>query len=678
MVLALGMMERLKHRYGKVALFRPLNLPGGYDGDIETLRKYFRIEQSPDEIRGLDVEYAEKILAESGIESLVEEVLMSFERLRDRYDFILCMGIRAEELNRLAGTDLNIELAKNLSAPVAGIFSMKGEKAEAFDEIVTLWAQSIRQQGAEIFMICANHCGENMCERHLSGNRKISGGFPVYTLPAVAELERLTLADLMQNLPLEWLAGGEKQKENNIHSFRIGTMGLSTLLKDLKPYEFVITASERVDLASGLLLSAQSSTTPMNGGILLCGPDPDPSFLNLLDGLEEIAVPVLYTKKYENELLSEAVGIRPSIRISTPRKIATALNIFAEHVDRKRIDERLASMQSGIMTPAMFRLRLFERAGSDRRTVILPESGDDRILAAADILLRRKVVDIMLVGVPDAISRRCKALGIDLSGASILDVTDGKAREHYASLYHSLRKHRGVTMEMARDHLADTILMATLALHEGKGDALVAGAAHSTRDTVSPALKIIRTKEEYPIASSCFFMCFPTRVLAYADCALNPDPTAEELAVIAMQTADTAAGFGIEARIAMLSYSTGDSGSGADVDKVRKATELLRSRRPDLPVTGPIQYDAAVDPEVAGIKMPDDPVAGRATVFIFPDLDTGNIAYKAVQRSAGAVAVGPVMQGLRKPVNDLSRGCSVDDIIDTVAISAIQAQENGK
>jgi len=676
MVLALGLLERLQHHYGNVALYRPLTPAGEEDSDLETLREYFRLRQPPEESRGVALEEAERILAEEGKDGLIERVLEPFEKLRERYDFVVCLGIRMEEINRLLGTDLNIELAKNLSAPVAGVFSMRGETEEDFAEIVRLWSRSIRQQGAEIFLLCGNHCEGDFCARFSPDG--IGEDFPVCAFPVVEELERLTPGDLMRHLPLEWIAGEPSQRENSILGFRFGTMGLPTLLRDLKPGEFLITSSDRSDLVAGLLLSAQSLTTPPSGGILLCGGSPDPALLRLLEGLREIPIPLLYTKKYESELLPDAVAIKPSIRTETPRKIATALNLFAEYADSRKIDERLESMQQEIMTPMMFRLRLFERARTVPKKIILPETEDDRILVAADILLRRRVAGIVLVGSSGEIGRRARKLGIDLSDAGILDPGDVKLREYYAGLYYGLRKHKGVTLQMARDRMMDRMLLATMALYEGRVDGLVAGALHSTRDTISPALRVIRTREGYPLASSCFFMCLPTRVLVYADCAVNPDPTAEELAVIAQQTAETAERFGIAPRIAMLSYSTGRSGEGDDVDKVRRATEILMKRRPDLPVAGPIQYDAAIDPEVARIKMPDNPTAGHATVFIFPDLDTGNIAYKAVQRSSGAVAVGPVMQGLRRPVNDLSRGCSVDDIIDTVAITAIQAAGDGK
>lgn len=322
----------------------------------------------------------------------------------------------------------------------------------------------------------------------------------------------------------------------------------------------------------------------------------------------------------------------------------------------------------------MFEHELLERARSERRRVVLPEGTEERVLRAADVVLRRGVCDLTLLGEEQAILKKAGDLGIDISGAQLIDPATSPMREGFAEYYAQVRAHRGMTVELAHDVVTDVNYFGTLMVQRGLADGMVSGSVHSTAATIRPAFEIIKTKPEASIVSSVFFMCLADRVLVYGDCAVNPDPNAEQLADIAVQSAATAAAFGVEPRIAMLSYSTGTSGSGADVDKVRKATELIREQRPDLAVEGPIQYDAAVEPSVAATKLPGSAVAGRATVLVFPDLNTGNNTYKAVQRSAGAVAVGPVLQGLRKPVNDLSRGALVQDIVTTVAITAIQAQ----
>jgi len=322
----------------------------------------------------------------------------------------------------------------------------------------------------------------------------------------------------------------------------------------------------------------------------------------------------------------------------------------------------------------MFEAELLDRARADRKRIVLPEGSDDRILRAASTLLARQVADLVILGDEATIRARAKELGLNIDDATVLGTDDPDYVIRFAEEYTRLRVHKGMTVERAREIVRGSSYFGTMMVHLGLADGMVSGAAHTTAHTIRPSFEIIKTKPGVSIVSSVFLMLMEDRVLVYGDCAVNPDPTAEQLADIAISSAETAAQFGVEPRIAMLSYSTGESGSGADVDKVREATRLVRERAPQLSVEGPIQYDAAIEPSVAKTKLPDSDVAGRATVFIFPDLNTGNNTYKAVQRSAGAVAVGPVLQGLNKPVNDLSRGALVKDIVNTVAITAVQAQ----
>ena len=359
---------------------------------------------------------------------------------------------------------------------------------------------------------------------------------------------------------------------------------------------------------------------------------------------------------------------------SSPRKGEGARRIFSEHVDVAGLLSALQVHRSEVITPLMFEHQLQDLARSDRRTIVMPESTDDRILTSADILLQRGVANLILLGDAQAIKLRATQLGLGLQGIQVVDPTDPKLLDQFAAEYARLRAKKGVTLEQAREKLKDLSYFGTMMVHLGMADGMVSGAINTTANTIRPSLEFIKTKPGVTVVSGSFLMCMPDRVVVYADCAVNPDPTAEQLADIAISSAETAVGFGIEPRVAMLSYSTGTSGTGADVDKVRAATDIVRERRPDLALEGPIQFDAAVDPTVARTKLPNSPVAGKATVFIFPDLNTGNNTYKAVQRSSGAVAIGPVLQGLKKAVNDLSRGALVEDIVNTVAITAIQAQ----
>ena len=396
----------------------------------------------------------------------------------------------------------------------------------------------------------------------------------------------------------------------------------------------------------------------------------------LLEPIEVPAPPAIVATELDTYATTEAVGsVEGRIGVDTPRKITTALALFEHHVDREALLQRLEVTPSAAVTPLMFEHMLIERARDDRRRIVLPEGTDERILRAAEILLRRRVADLTLLGDETEVRGVAAQLGVDISGAHLLSPADEELHERFAQEYAQRRAHKGITADQARDVVSDVSYFGTMMVALGLADGMVSGATHTTAETIRPSFELIRTRPGVSIVSSVFLMCLADRVLVYGDCAVNPNPTAEELADIAISSAATAARFGVEPRVAMLSYSTGESGAGAQVERVREATALVRARSPELSVEGPIQYDAAVDASVARAKLPESAVAGRATVFIFPDLNTGNNTYKAVQRSAGAVAIGPVLQGLRKPVNDLSRGATVADIVNTVAITAIQAQD---
>lgn len=389
-----------------------------------------------------------------------------------------------------------------------------------------------------------------------------------------------------------------------------------------------------------------------------------------------LAVLSVTSDSYDTVAASNRIEGRPSA--SNPRKVEAALGAFERCVDTDDLSRRLRVTRSERVTPLMFEYDLIDRARTQRRHVVLPEGNEERILRAAEILLRRDVAELTLLGRPDDVSRRTRELGLDITGAHVIDPFTSEWRDEFADEYARLRAHRGVTVDLAHDIVPQPNYFGTMMVRAGYADGMVSGATHTTAATIRPAFEIIRNLPDVSIASSVFFMLLADRVLVYGDCAVNPDPDAAQLADIAISSADTAVRFGIEPRVAMLSYSTGSSGAGADVEKVAEATRRVRERRPDLLIEGPIQYDAAIDPTVAATKLPGSTVAGRATVFVFPDLNTGNNTYKAVQRSARAVAVGPVMQGLRRPVNDLSRGATVPDIVNTVAITAIQAEEAGE
>jgi phosphate acetyltransferase len=484
------------------------------------------------------------------------------------------------------------------------------------------------------------------------------------------------VGEIARNLNARILQGEPKGLNREVRDFKIAAMHLPHFLDRITDGDLIITPGDRADVILGSLATTVSETAPNIAGLLLTGGlAPEDSVQRLIAGFKKYSpIPVIMVETDTYTTAMNASVVRPALTPENDRKIAAALGIFESHVNTTRLEDRIQVVRSNRVTPLMFEYMLIERAKADPKHIVLPEGEEERILRAGEILLRRGVADLTLLGNPDEIKNKIGTLGLDLDGIHIIDPLTSEHRENFAKTYYALRKHKGISAEMAVDTVTDVSYFGTLMVYKDLADGMVSGAIHTTAETILPALQIIRTRPEFSVVSSVFLMCLADRVLVYGDCAVNPDPNAEQLAEIAVSSAETAAIYGIEPRIAMCSYSTGESGQGAEVDKVRQATRIARELRPDLKIEGPIQYDAAVDAGVARTKMPDSDVAGKATVFIFPDLNTGNNLYKAVQRSANAVAIGPVLQGLKKPVNDLSRGCTIPDIVNTVAITAIQAQ----
>ena len=479
----------------------------------------------------------------------------------------------------------------------------------------------------------------------------------------------------MRQLQAEHLTGSQESLNQTVTGYRVAAMEVSNFLDYVDEGALIITPGDRADIILASVAADASHSYPRVAGLLLTGNlAPSAQVMQLLDGLNTSEVPVLKVAGDTFDTALRVSRVQAGILPGDERKIAAALGVVDAGLDPSRLLERLSVRRSTRVTPLMFEYELLHRARSQRRHIVLPEGKDDRVLRAAEILLLRDVADLTLLGDPASLRMRIAELGLQLDDVAIVDPQNSPWREEFANVYYELRKHKGILPEMAFDTMADVSYFGTMMVHLGKADGMVSGAAHTTAHTIRPAFEFIKPRPEVGLVSSVFFMCLPDRVLVYGDCAVNPNPDAAQLANIAVTSAATARMLDIEPRIAMLSYSTGESGQGEDVERVREATAIARKQRPDLKIEGPIQYDAAVDASVAKTKLPDSEVAGQASVFIFPDLNTGNNTYKAVQRSAGAVAVGPVLQGLNKPVNDLSRGCTVTDIVNTVAITAIQAQ----
>lgn len=671
-VVALGAMETLARHVGRIGVFRPI-VDGHAPSDalLDLLADRYRLDVS-DSV-GLTYAEAATYVDESGDGRLVAHLVDAFMHMRDRHDFVVVVGTDFTGPSASTELALNARLAANMGAPVLAVVNGHQLDLPAIDHAMDSAGSLLGRLGCTVVATVVNRVEPGLIDQVRSHLSDDPHGSPVFVLRDLPVLSALTVEEVATGLGGEVLVGSRESLQREVEAYVAGSGHLQTLLPALTDGALVVASGDRADLAVGTAASALSRDMPTPAGVVLtCGHRPDPMTQSLLTAS---GMPVVAVALDTYATLHALESLRGEIRSTSRRKIAAALGEFTSGVDVEALAAEVRVSDPQAVTPLMFSFDLLERARLDRRRIVLPEGTDERILSAAEELVHAGVVDVTLLGHPAEIQARAVATGVDLSGMDIIDPTTSPLREQFAEVYAGLRAHKGVTLEAALDVVVDPSYFGTLLVHTGRVDGMVSGAAHTTAHTIRPALEIIRTIPEASLVSSAFLMCLPDRVLVFADCAVNPDPTAEQLADIAIGSAETARAFGVDPRVAMLSYSTGESGSGTDVDKVRAATEIVAARRPDLPLAGPIQYDAAVDPAVGRAKMPGNPVAGNATVLVFPDLNTGNTTYKAVQRSAGAVAIGPVLQGLRRPVNDLSRGCTVPDIINTVAITAIQAQQ---
>ncbi|MEU9334504.1 phosphate acetyltransferase [Streptomyces sp. NPDC048290] len=670
-VVELGVMELLTRQVDRVGVFRPL-VHDGPDRLFELLRARYRLAQDPATVYGLDYHEASALQAERGTDELVSALVDRFHLVARDYDVVLVLGSDYAATQLPDELSLNARLANEFGASVIPVVGGRGQSTESVLAETRNAYRAYDGLGCDVLAMVTNRVAredrDEIAER-LTGRLPV----PCHVLPDEPALAAPTVSQIAHALGARVLLGDHSGLARDALNFVFGGAMLPNFLAALTPGSLVVTPGDRADLVIGALAAHSAGTPPIAGVLLTLDEVPREEILTLAARLAP-GTPVLSVPGTSFPTAEHLFALEGKLNAATPRKAETALGLFERYVDTADLLDRVSAPSSGRVTPMMFEHQLLEQARSDRRRVVLPEGTEPRVLHAAEVLLRRGVCDLTLLGPVDQIRKRAADLGIDLGDARLIDPATSALRDAFAERYAGLRAHRGMNVELAYDVVSDVNYFGTLMVEEGFADGMVSGSVHSTAATIRPAFEIIKTTPQASIVSSVFFMCLADKVLVYGDCAVNPDPDAEQLADIAIQSAATAARFGVTPRIAMLSYSTGTSGSGADVDKVREATALVRERRPDLSVEGPIQYDAAVEPTVAATKLPGSEVAGQASVLIFPDLNTGNNTYKAVQRSAGAIAVGPVLQGLRKPVNDLSRGALVQDIVNTVAITAIQAQ----
>ncbi|MGW2224515.1 phosphate acetyltransferase [Streptomyces formicae] len=670
-VVELGVMELLTRRVDRVGVFRPL-VHDGPDRLFDLLRSRYRLSQDAATVYGMDYHEASALQAEQGTDELVSQLVDRFHRVARDYEVVLVLGTDFAATQLPDELALNARLANEFGASVLPVVGGKNQTAESVRAETRNAYRAYDSLGCDVLAMVTNRVAPaDRDEIHERLEARLP--VPCYVLPDEPALSAPTVAQITHALGGRVLLGDDAGLARDALDFVFGGAMLPNFLNALTPGCLVVTPGDRADLVVGSLAAHSAGTPPIAGVLLTLNEQPGQEILTLADRIAP-GTPVVAVSGGSFPTAAELFALEGKLNAATPRKAETALGLFERHIDTADLLNRVSAPSSDRVTPMMFEHKLLEQARSDKRRVVLPEGTEERVLRAADVLLRRGVCDLTLLGPVEQIRKKAADLGVDLADSELIDPGTSELRERFATEYAELRAHKGVSVELAYDVVADVNYFGTLMVQEGLADGMVSGSVHSTAATIRPAFEIIKTKPEASIVSSVFFMCLADKVLVYGDCAVNPDPNAEQLADIAVQAAATAEQFGVEPRIAMLSYSTGTSGSGADVDKVREATELVRATRSDLKIEGPIQYDAAVEPSVAATKLPDSDVAGQASVLIFPDLNTGNNTYKAVQRSAGAIAVGPVLQGLRKPVNDLSRGALVQDIVNTVAITAIQAQ----
>ncbi|MFC9961898.1 phosphate acetyltransferase [Streptomyces nigra] len=670
-VVELGVMELLTRQVDRVGVFRPL-VHHSPDRLFELLRARYRLSQDPATVYGMDYHEASALQAERGTDELVSTLVDRFHAVTRDYDVVLVLGTDFADTQLPDELSLNARLANEFGASVLPVVGGRGQNTESVLAETRNAYRAYENLGCDVLAMVTNRVAREDRDE-IAGRLASRLPVPCYVVPDEPALSAPTVAQIVQALDAKVLLGDDSGLARDALDFVFGGAMLPNFLSALTPGCLVVTPGDRADLVVGSLAAHSAGTPPIAGVLLTLDERPGDEILTLAARLAP-GTPVLSVPGYSFSTAERLSSLEGKLSAATPRKAEIALGLFERYVDTGDLLGRVSAPSSDRVTPMMFEHKLLEQARADLRRIVLPEGTEPRVLQAAEVLLRRNVCDLTLLGPADRIRKTAADLGIDLGDTQLIDPATSELRDSFAEKYAGLRAHKGVTVELAYDVVSDVNYFGTLMVQEGLADGMVSGSVHSTAATIRPAFEIIKTKPDAGIVSSVFFMCLTDKVLVYGDCAVNPDPDAEQLADIAVQSAATAARFGVEPRIAMLSYSTGTSGSGADVDKVREATELVRSRRPDLRIEGPIQYDAAVEPTVAATKLPESDVAGQASVLIFPDLNTGNNTYKAVQRSAGAIAVGPVLQGLRKPVNDLSRGALVSDIVNTVAITAIQSQ----
>jgi phosphate acetyltransferase len=678
-VIALGLMNLLAGKTEKLAYFKPVISTDRLrtDSHLDTIARHFQLATPYQEMFAFTRDEVVNYQT-AGKESLIiDTVIDKFKKLQEKNDFVVVEGTDFIGGASNLEYDGNIMIAKNLGLPVVLIVKSENKSVQEIADAAVTTAKSFLDEGVQVLTVVANKADP---EKEAAIRERLTQALPrniiVTIIPLNKELGNPTMKEIHESVGGRILFG-ENLLTNPVDASIVGAMQLHNYLTRLSKDTLIVTPGDRGDIIIGALQANISRNYPKIAGLVLTGGLlPEPTILKLIEGLDTV-VPIIAVESGTFKTVNRVAATQSRISFDNKEKIALAISTFDKYVDTKVIERKIIAFRSRNITPRMFQYQIVKRAKEQKKHIVLPEGDDDRILTAADMLVKQSIVDLTILGIKENVEAAARRLNLSPEFYKIPVInpaTSGKLDDFAQTLY-ELRKSKGLSLEMARDLMQDVSYFGTMMVYKGEADGMVSGAVHTTQHTIRPALQFVKTKPGTTTVSSVFFMCLPNRVSVFGDCAVNPNPTSEQLADIAISSAETSRMFGIEPKVAMLSYSSGTSGEGADVEKVRKATELVKQKRPDLLVEGPIQYDAAVDPTVGKKKMPNSPVAGQASVLIFPDLNTGNNTYKAVQRETGALAIGPMLQGLNKPVNDLSRGCTVDDVFNTVVITAIQAQQ---
>jgi phosphate acetyltransferase len=673
--IALGVLDTLSHEVERVGVFRPIaRSTTERDYVLELLLSHDGVYLDYEDCVGVTYDDVH-----NDPDAALSHIVERFREMEAKCGAVVIVGSDYTDVGSPTELSFNAKVAANLGAPVILVLTgrstseARGRTADEMRQVAELCLPELALAHASLLAVIANRVEPNRMAEIVASLGAVVDGVPAWAIPEDPFLVAPSVGAIMAAVDGTLVQGDAALLSRETLGVVVAAMSMENVLPRLIEGAVVVIPGDRSEVLVAALTAQASDTFPSLSGIVLNGGFAlSPVIERLISGLDD-DLPIIATEYDTYQTALRITHTRGRLAADSQRKVDTALALFERNVDVRRLLDAMSVSRATTVTPLMFEYGLIERARASVKHIVLPEGDDDRILRAASTVLSRGIATLTILGNETDVRARAAALGVDIAAATILSPTDAALRERFAEEYAVLRRHKGMTIERAMDVVTDVSYFGTMMVHLGLADGMVSGAAHTTAHTITPGFEIIKTISGVSVVSSVFFMALADRVLVYGDCAVVPEPTAEQLADIAISSAGTAAQFGIEPRVAMLSYSTGSSGGGAEVEKVRLATALVHERRPDIVVDGPIQYDAAADAAVGASKMPGSAVAGRATVFIFPDLNTGNNTYKAVQRSSGAVAVGPVLQGLRKPVNDLSRGALVRDIVNTIAITAIQS-----